>query len=111
MKAVSTLFDAQCLYQVTSESLIVKDSAGNTIESQIVPVDNFTLNVRSFYMKAYLGMSSKKGPLFSLFFLVAVPPFGFNTYFISKSNGKIWYTPFPLKIIPSQNITITVKFY
>ncbi|KAH9308253.1 hypothetical protein KI387_036164, partial [Taxus chinensis] len=64
---------------VNSESLTVKDSDDNTVESQLVPLRNWTVNV---------GISSDKVALFSLFFPVSVPPFGFRTYTISKENGS-----------------------
>ncbi|GLJ25232.1 hypothetical protein SUGI_0482830 [Cryptomeria japonica] len=73
---------------VNNESLTVKDSNGNTVESQLVPLGYSTVHLRSFYKKENLGISSDKSPLFSLFFQVSVPPLGFSTYIISKENGS-----------------------
>ncbi|XP_057965070.1 alpha-mannosidase [Malania oleifera] len=73
---------------ITNTNMIVQDSAGNTIVTQYVEMDNVTSNIRNFYTKAYLGMSSKQVPKYWLFFQVSVPPLGWNTYFISKASGK-----------------------
>lgn len=73
---------------VNSESLVVKDSDGKIIQSQLVPLGNSTSKTRSYYMRAYLGITSGKNPLFSLVFPASVPPLGFSTYVISNDNGK-----------------------
>ncbi|OMO83542.1 hypothetical protein COLO4_22449 [Corchorus olitorius] len=69
---------------VNDDSLIVQDSSGNKIETQYIALDNVTRNIREFYTKAYLGLSSNTVPKYWLLFQVSVPPLGWNTYFISK---------------------------
>lgn len=70
-----------------SES-IVHDSDGNEIESQLLPLADATINLRSHHVKAYLGISPSITPKFWLIFAVSVPPLGFNTYFVSSTKGK-----------------------
>ncbi|KAI3960584.1 hypothetical protein MKX01_003758 [Papaver californicum] len=71
---------------VNNPNLSVKDSTGNTIGSQFVEMDNATKSLRSFYTKAYLGVSVKQAPRYWLLFRVSVPPLGWNTYFIFNLN-------------------------
>ncbi|KAE8010634.1 hypothetical protein FH972_006989 [Carpinus fangiana] len=73
---------------VNDANLVVQDSSGNTIEAQYVGLDNVTGNLRNFYTRAYLGLSSKQVPKYWLLFQASVPPLGWNTYFISKASGK-----------------------
>ncbi|CAA2983802.1 alpha-mannosidase [Olea europaea subsp. europaea] len=73
---------------VNDQNLVVKNSAGKIIESQYVELDNVTSNLRSFYVKTYFGISSKKAPQFWLFFQASVPPLGWNTFFISKASWR-----------------------
>ncbi|XP_022885750.1 probable alpha-mannosidase At5g66150 [Olea europaea var. sylvestris] len=61
---------------------------GKIIQSQYVDLDNVTSNLRSFYVKAYTGISPKKAPNYWLFFQASVPPLGWNTFFISKTSQK-----------------------
>ncbi|KAK9286007.1 hypothetical protein L1049_025210 [Liquidambar formosana] len=72
---------------VNDANLVVQDSTGNTIEAQYVDLDNVTSNLRTFYTKAYLGVSSDQVPKYWLFFQVSVPPLGWNTYFVSRTAG------------------------
>ncbi|KAI5418698.1 hypothetical protein KIW84_043069 [Lathyrus oleraceus] len=73
---------------VNEANLAVKDSSGNNLEVQYVDVDSVTADLRTFYVKAYLGLSPKKAPKYWLLFQVSVPPLGWSTYFISKATGK-----------------------
>ncbi|XP_062143909.1 alpha-mannosidase isoform X3 [Alnus glutinosa] len=73
---------------VNDANLVVQDSSGNTIEAQYVGLDTVTGNLRNFYTRAYLGLSSKQVPKYWLLFQASVPPLGWNTYFISKASGK-----------------------
>ncbi|XVE82470.1 hypothetical protein DITRI_Ditri16bG0007200 [Diplodiscus trichospermus] len=73
---------------VNDSDLVVQDSSGHNIDTQYLALDNVTRNVRSFYTKAYLGLSSDTVPKYWLLFQVSVPPLGWNTYFISKGAGK-----------------------
>lgn len=76
------------MHQVNEANLAVKDSSGNNLEVQYVDVDSVTADLRTFYVKAYLGLSPKKAPKYWLLFQVSVPPLGWSTYFISKATGK-----------------------
>ncbi|KAG9445829.1 hypothetical protein H6P81_011957 [Aristolochia fimbriata] len=70
---------------VISESVIVLDSEGRQIESQILPVQNGSLGTRNFYVKAYSGISLNDGPKYWLAFEATVPPLGFSTYIVSSA--------------------------
>ncbi|KAM0950051.1 putative alpha-mannosidase [Dioscorea sansibarensis] len=72
---------------VNGDQLSVRDSSGNSIEAQLVEMDNATTNLRKFYVEAYLGISPKASPKYWLVFQVSVPPLGWNTYFISEVAG------------------------
>lgn len=71
--------------QVNDANLVVSDSSGKTIEAQYVIMDNVTSNLRKFYQKAYLGLSSNQVPQYWLVFPVSVPPLGWSTYFIANA--------------------------
>lgn len=66
----------------------MEDSSGNTLDAQYIPMDNVTSNLRSFYTKAYLGISSLQRPKYWLVFKAKVPPLGWNTFFISKASAQ-----------------------
>ncbi|KAJ1253946.1 hypothetical protein BS78_K147300 [Paspalum vaginatum] len=74
---------------VNDGNLVVKSSDGSIIESQLVEVDNVTFNLRKFYVKAYLGISTDKPPKYWLTFEASVPPMGWNSYFISRPTGAV----------------------
>ncbi|RYR54201.1 hypothetical protein Ahy_A06g029472 isoform B [Arachis hypogaea] len=69
---------------VSTTDISVKDSAGNEVESQILPLSNATSILRKYYVKAYLGKSPGSEPKYWLAFPVSVPPLGFSTYIVSK---------------------------
>uniref|UniRef100_A0A0D3HMG1 Alpha-mannosidase n=1 Tax=Oryza barthii TaxID=65489 RepID=A0A0D3HMG1_9ORYZ len=69
---------------VISDSIVVHDSEGREVESQLLPIANASLHMREKHVKAYLGMLPAAKPKFWLAFPVSVPPLGFNTYFISS---------------------------
>uniref|UniRef100_A0ACD5UGW4 Uncharacterized protein n=1 Tax=Avena sativa TaxID=4498 RepID=A0ACD5UGW4_AVESA len=71
---------------VMSDLVVVHDSEGAEIESQLLPIANFSLNIRDKYTKAYMGTSPAAKPKFWLAFPASVPPLGFNTYFVSSGN-------------------------
>ncbi|CAN1243887.1 Alpha-mannosidase At3g26720 [Linum perenne] len=71
---------------VTSEEVKVHDSNGKVIESQLLPLLNATLRVRTTYGKAYMGDFPSGTPNYWLAFLASLPPLGFNTYFVSAAN-------------------------
>jgi alpha-mannosidase len=74
-------------FQVNDENLAVKNSDGTIVESQLVNVDSVTGNLRKFYVKAYLGITTDKPPKYWLVFQASVPPMGWNSYYISKPTG------------------------
>ncbi|KAM0936003.1 putative alpha-mannosidase [Dioscorea sansibarensis] len=70
---------------VSSEHVVVHDSEGREVESQILPLVNAAVAIRNQYVKAYLGISPKANSLHWLAFPVSIPPLGFNTYVVSSS--------------------------
>ncbi|XP_062010431.1 probable alpha-mannosidase At5g13980 isoform X2 [Rosa rugosa] len=72
---------------VINEDVIVHDSEGKAIESQLLPLDDVHLGLRNYYVKAYLGQTPTKTPKYWLVFTVSVPPLGFSTYTISGAEG------------------------
>ncbi|CAM0872753.1 unnamed protein product [Alopecurus aequalis] len=71
---------------VMSDSIVVHDSEGREIESQLLPIANASLYIRDKNVKAYLGTVPAAKPKFWIAFPVSVPPLGFNTYFVSSGN-------------------------
>ncbi|OMO52365.1 hypothetical protein COLO4_37248 [Corchorus olitorius] len=69
---------------VLDENVIVKDSSGKEIESQLLPLQNASLAIRNYYSVAYSGKSPSVTPKYWLAFSASAPPIGFNTYFISR---------------------------
>ncbi|KAM7277621.1 hypothetical protein ACFE04_004755 [Oxalis oulophora] len=69
---------------VTTERVLVKDSSGKEIESQLLPVQNGTLSMRNYHVKAYTGKSPSKAIKYMLAFSASAPPLGFSTYIISS---------------------------
>ncbi|KAJ4728880.1 Alpha-mannosidase [Melia azedarach] len=70
---------------VINENVIVKDSKGKEIESQLLPLLDASINLRKTYSMAYLEKSSNVTPKYWLAFSASVPPLGFNTYIISSA--------------------------
>lgn len=70
---------------VSSASVTVRDSKGRPVDSQLLPVLNFSLAIRKLHTKAYLGTSPDESPRFWLVFPVSVPPLGFTSYIISSA--------------------------
>ncbi|WOL07300.1 alpha-mannosidase [Canna indica] len=73
---------------VNDDQLIVRDSEGKYIATQLVEVDDSTSNLRKLYVEAYLGISPKVTPKYWLIFQVSAPPIGWSSYFISKASRK-----------------------
>ncbi|KAK8944596.1 hypothetical protein KSP39_PZI007703 [Platanthera zijinensis] len=73
---------------VNDNHLVVRDSNGQAVESQVIEMESTTITLRNFYVKAYLGELPKVAPKYWLVFEVFVPPLGWNTYFISKEAMK-----------------------
>lgn len=76
------------LLQVISESVTVKDSEGNEVESQLLPIANASASIRNYYVRAYLGTSPSDTPKFWLAFPAIVPPLGFSTYIVSSAKQE-----------------------
>ncbi|KAF8035455.1 hypothetical protein BT93_C1470 [Corymbia citriodora subsp. variegata] len=94
---------------VADSNFVVHDSSGDTVEAQFVNLDNVTMNLRNFYVKAYLGLSPKQVPKYWLVFQVSLPPLGWNTYFISKAATEgTTKTSFVSTLGNPQNDTIEV---
>ncbi|CAD6204979.1 unnamed protein product [Miscanthus lutarioriparius] len=94
---------------VNDQNLVVKSSDGNIVESQLVEVDNVTSNLRKFYVKAYLGITTDKAPKYWLTFRASAPPMGWNSYFISKSTGAGYNSTEHVSVVVSpSNSTIEV---
>ncbi|XP_021298038.1 probable alpha-mannosidase At5g13980 [Herrania umbratica] len=72
-------------FPVVNEDVIVRDSEGREIESQLVPPFDAYVDLRNYYVRAYLGINPKAVPKYWLAFTVSVPPLGFSTYTISAS--------------------------
>ncbi|KAK2968814.1 hypothetical protein RJ640_028207 [Escallonia rubra] len=69
---------------VSSHAIVVLDSGGREIESQLLPLSNASLSTRSYHVKAYLGRSPSGSPNYWLAFSASVPPLGFSTYTVSS---------------------------
>lgn len=72
---------------VISESVTVRDSSGNEIKSQLIPLVNASIGIRNYYVKAYLGKSPSDSPKYWLAFVASVPPLGFSTYILSGTKA------------------------
>ena len=72
--------------QVSTEKILVLDSAGKEIESQLLPLSNATLNIKRHYVNACPGKASGEGLKYWLAFKVSVPPLGFSTYTVRRTN-------------------------
>ena len=68
--------------QVANENVVVRDSSGKEIQSQLLPIPDTFLGLRSYYAKAYLGVSPSVNPKYWLAFSAIVPPLGFSTYYV-----------------------------
>lgn len=75
---------------VIDGDVTVHDSKGVEIESQILPLAEVFVDLRNYYVKAYLGQNPSKTPKYWLAFSVSVPPFGFSTYTVltAKKTGS-----------------------
>ena len=71
--------------KVVNEEVIVHDSEGRKVESQLIPLVDAYVNLRNYYVKAYLGSKPNVVPKYWLAFTISVPTLGFSTYTISTS--------------------------
>uniref|UniRef100_A0A2P2LJ09 alpha-mannosidase n=2 Tax=Rhizophora mucronata TaxID=61149 RepID=A0A2P2LJ09_RHIMU len=72
---------------VISKNVVVMDSEGKEIESQILPLLSSSIGIRNYYTRAYLGRSPNVTPKYWLAFGASVPPLGFSTYIISSATS------------------------
>ncbi|XP_075643637.1 putative alpha-mannosidase At5g13980 [Castanea sativa] len=70
---------------VINENVTVYDFEGREIESQLLPPASAYMDLRNYYVRAYLGQSPTETPKYLLAFSVSVPPLGFSTYTISSA--------------------------
>ncbi|KAK9003932.1 hypothetical protein V6N11_001751 [Hibiscus sabdariffa] len=70
---------------VSTDRVIVKDSEGREVESQLLPISNSTSRIRSHYVKAYLGENPSETVKYWVAFSVSVPPLGFSTYIVATT--------------------------
>ncbi|WJX41060.1 alpha-mannosidase [Trifolium repens] len=69
---------------VANENVVVRDSSGKEIQSQLLPIPDSFLGLRNYHAAAYLGVSPSVNPKYWLAFSAIVPPLGFRTYYVSK---------------------------
>ncbi|TKY73710.1 Alpha-mannosidase protein [Spatholobus suberectus] len=70
---------------VVNEKVVVRDSSGKKIQSQLVPIPDAFLGLRNYHTVAYLGVSPTVKPKYWLAFSATVPPLGFSTYYVSNA--------------------------
>ncbi|PKI53731.1 hypothetical protein CRG98_025861, partial [Punica granatum] len=73
---------------VVDRNVAVRDSDGQEVTSQLLPIPDATISLRSFYSAAYLGKPSDVTPKYWLAFTASVAPLGFNTYIISRGKER-----------------------
>lgn len=71
--------------QVSSENLVVLDSEGKEIESQLLPLSNISLKTLTYHISAYFGSSANSMARYWLAFSTSVPPLGFSTFSVTKA--------------------------
>ncbi|GAU38122.1 hypothetical protein TSUD_318090 [Trifolium subterraneum] len=69
---------------VANENVVVRDSSGKEIQSQLLPIPDYIHGLRNYHAAAYLGVSPSVDPKYWLAFSAIVPPLGFSTYYVSK---------------------------
>ncbi|KAL5564813.1 hypothetical protein UlMin_027977 [Ulmus minor] len=70
---------------VINKNVVVRDSKGKDVESQLIPLLNASVSLRNFHAKAYLGKYPSVTPSYWLAFSATVPPLGFITYIVSEA--------------------------
>ncbi|RDY10272.1 putative alpha-mannosidase [Mucuna pruriens] len=70
---------------VINEKIVVRDSSGKKIQSQLLPILDAFLGLRNYHTVAYLGVSPTVKPKYWLAFSATVPPLGFSTYYLSNA--------------------------
>ncbi|XP_027356605.1 probable alpha-mannosidase At5g13980 isoform X1 [Abrus precatorius] len=70
---------------VVNENVVVRDSSGKEIQSQLLPILDAIHGLRNYHTAAYLGVSPTVKPKYWLAFSATVPPLGFSTYYVSNA--------------------------
>ncbi|KAI7740716.1 hypothetical protein M8C21_023527, partial [Ambrosia artemisiifolia] len=70
---------------VSSHEIMVLDSDGKVIKSQLIPMFNHPLDNRYYHVQAYTGKIPSTTPQYWLGFTASVPPLGFSTYIVSSA--------------------------
>ena len=70
-----------------AEDVIVRDSQGKEVESELIPITDAFLSLRSFHVKAYPRKTATEALDYWLVFAAFVPALGFTTIFISSAKG------------------------
>ncbi|CAJ1974897.1 unnamed protein product [Sphenostylis stenocarpa] len=73
---------------VVNENVVVLDSSGKKVQSQLVPILDDFLGSRNYHTMAYLGVSPIVKPNYWLAFSANVPPLGFSTYYVSYAKNE-----------------------
>ncbi|KAL8474413.1 hypothetical protein ACS0TY_031036 [Phlomoides rotata] len=93
---------------VTGEKVIVTDSTGKIILTQLLPIVNASALSHKFYASAYTGEPPSTSPKYWLAFTAVVPPLGFNTYVISSGQSSGLIKPISYMFDGSQTGAIEV---
>ncbi|KAL3722920.1 hypothetical protein ACJRO7_035159 [Eucalyptus globulus] len=72
---------------VMTEDVSVRDSEGKEVTSQLIPITDTFLSLRSYHVTAYMGKTTTEAPKYWLVFSASVPALGFTTFFISSAKG------------------------
>lgn len=95
---------------VISEDVIVHNSEGKEIESQLLPLVDTYVSLRNYYVKAYSGQTPVQTPKYWLAFPVSVPPLGFSSYVISNAkrpgSGSTKSSVHTFQIIESSTVEV-----
>ncbi|KAL2455897.1 Glycosyl hydrolase family 38 protein [Forsythia ovata] len=94
---------------VSSECLIVLDSTGKEIESQLLPLSNVSLRTRHYHVKVNLGRSASSLARYWLAFSATVPPLGFSTYVVSSAKRTESSSVISTQFTPEESIDNTFE--
>ncbi|XP_073225139.1 probable alpha-mannosidase At5g13980 isoform X2 [Cicer arietinum] len=75
---------------VANEKVVVRDSNGKKVQSQLLPIPDAFLGLRNYHAAAYLGISPSVNPKYWLAFSAIVPPLGFSTYYVSNAKKSAY---------------------
>lgn len=70
---------------VVNENVVVRDSSGKEVQSQLLPILDAFLGLKNYHTAAYLGVSATVNAKYWLAFSATVPPLGFSTYYVSNA--------------------------